>query len=150
MRAGSDTAYRWAQVDDYIALPRRALHAGTAALALRARVSNCAGRHLGLWGWDDPFANEPARRGSAAAAGAPNRLVLLSLPPNHLTLRDGAPGHGFLAQTFVHTYPSLLLHPAGWERPAWPGRVWAVGAPGCPQCDSRGFGARSRGCGPVA
>lgn len=126
LRAGSGKAYRWAQVDDYIPLPRRAFcWRAPVCLRLCARVSQPAA--AGTWGfglWNDPFAMNLLGGTARRLPALPNAAwFFYAIPPNHLTLRDGAPGHGFLAQTFASPrVPSLLLAPAGLLAPllAWP------------------------------
>jgi len=127
LHAGLEPTYRWAQVDDYIALPRRAFAwQAPLRLRLRARVSQPAA--AGTWGfglWNDPFAMNLLGGSARRLPALPNAAwFFYALPPNHLTLRDGAPGHGFLAQTFASPLiPSLLLAPAGLGAPllAWSG-----------------------------
>ena len=132
LRAGPERTYRWAQVDDYIPLPRRSFAwQSPLRLRLRARVSQPAA--VGTWGfglWNDPFALNLLGGAARRLPALPNAAwFFYALPPNHLTLRDGAPGHGFLAQTFASPrVPSLLLAPAGLGAPllAWPGFArWA-------------------------
>ncbi|HWQ04370.1 MAG TPA: hypothetical protein VN452_03345 [Longilinea sp.] len=121
LRSGDDKQYRWAQVDDYIPLPRRNFRwRAPLRFSLRARVSEPSA--AGTWGfglWNDPFAmnllGETARRLPALPNAA---WFFYALPPNYLTLRDEAPGHGFLAQVFRSLrIPSLLLAPGGLALP---------------------------------
>ena len=132
LRAGPERTYRWAQVDDYIPLPRSAFHWNAPVrLRLQARISDPTA--AGTWGfglWNDPFALNLLGGAARRLPALPNAAwFFYALPPNHLTLRDGAPGHGFLAQTFASPrVPSLLLAPAGLGAPllAWPGFArWA-------------------------
>lgn len=126
LRATSEKAYRWAQVDDYLPLPRRAFHwQAPFRLRLRARISEPAA--VGTWGfglWNDPSALNLLGGGTARRLPAlPNAAwFFYALPPNYLTLRDGTPGHGFLVQTFRSPrIPSGLLAAGGLGLPllAW-------------------------------
>ena len=76
----------------------------------------------GTWGfglWNDPFAMNLLGGAARRLPALPNAAwFFYALPPNHLTLREGAPGHGFLAQTFSSPrIPSLILAPAGLAAP---------------------------------
>ncbi len=102
--AGKAGAYRWAQLDDYIHLPRSAfLWRPPLKLALSARVSSS--QLPGTWGfgfWNDPF------NVSAGIGGTRRRLPALpncawffyASPDNYLALHDTHPAQGFLAATF--------------------------------------------------
>lgn len=126
LRAGSEKCYRWAQVDDYIPLPRRAFGwRAPLRLRLQARVSEPAA--AGTWGfglWNDPFALNLIGGTARRLPALPNAAwFFYASPPNHLTLRDDIPGCGFLAQTFSSPrIPSWLLAPGGLALPllAWP------------------------------
>lgn len=121
LRAGLENTYRWAQVDDYISLPRRAFHwRAPVRLRLRARVNAPAA--AGTWGfglWNDPFAMNLLGGAARRLPALPNAAwFFYARPPNYLTLRDGTPGHGFLAQSFSSPrIPSVLLAPAGLGAP---------------------------------
>lgn len=99
--AGSGGAYRLAQLDDYLALPRRRFpHRPPLTLSLRARLS--AADLPGTWGfglWNDPFGLSLGFGGAAGRLPAlPNAAWFFhASPPNHLALRDGLPGQGFFA-----------------------------------------------------
>lgn len=120
--AGPAGAYRWAQLDDYMHLPRRSfLWRAPLRLSLRARVS--AGDLPGTWGfglWNDPFS------ASLGLGGASWRLPALpntawffyAGPPNYLALRDTHPAQGFLAATFASPrLPAPLLAPGALALP---------------------------------
>jgi len=125
LRPGEGNQYRWAQVDDYIPLPRRKFRwRAPFRLCLRARVSEPSA--AGTWGfglWNDPFAMNLLGGTARRLPALPNAAwFFFALPPNYLTLRDEAPGHGFLAQVFRSPrIPSLLLAPGGLALPllAW-------------------------------
>jgi hypothetical protein len=116
LRAGSEKTYRWAQIDDYIPLPRRAFR-WRAPLRLRLRARMDEPSVPGTWGfglWNDPFALNLLGGGTARRLPAlPNAAwFFYALPPNYLTLRDDLAGDGFLAQVFRSPrIPSLLLAP---------------------------------------
>lgn len=124
--AGSGQRYRWAQVDDYIPLARRAFR-WRAPLHLRLRARMNAPSAAGTWGfglWNDPFAFNLLGGTARRLPVLPNAAWFFhSLPPNYLSLRDDTPGHGFTAQVFsAPRIPALLLAPAGLGLPllAWP------------------------------
>jgi len=125
LRSGDDKQYRWAQVDDYIPLARRNFRwQAPFRLCLRARVSEPSA--VGTWGfglWNDPFAMNLLGGAARRLPALPNAAwFFYALPPNFLTLRDEARGHGFLAQVFQSPrIPSLLLAPGGLMLPllAW-------------------------------
>lgn len=113
--AGDDSAYRFAQIDDYFGLPRKRFPHHSLTLSLRARVSS---RSLpGTWGfgvWNDPF-------GMSLGFGG-NRFRLPVLPnaawfffaseQNYLSFGD-KPAQGFLAQSFRAPKFHASLIPAG-------------------------------------
>lgn len=121
LHAAVQDSYRWAQVDDYIPLPRSGFHWNAPVrLRLQARINEPAA--AGTWGfglWNDPFAMNLLGGTARRLPALPNAAwFFYSLPPNHLTLRDDAPGHGFLAQVFSSPrIPSALLAPAGLAAP---------------------------------
>jgi hypothetical protein len=125
LHSGDDKQYRWAQVDDYILLPRRHFHwRAPFRFRLRARVSEPSS--TGTWGfglWNDPFAMNLLGGTARRLPALPNAAwFFYALPPNYLTLQDEAPAHGFLAQVFQSPrIPSLLLAPGGLLLPilAW-------------------------------
>ncbi|GAP15505.1 hypothetical protein LARV_03294 [Longilinea arvoryzae] len=125
LRAGTERRYRWAQVDDYIPLARRDFR-WRAPLRLRLRARAFEPSAAGTWGfglWNDPFAFNLLGGTARRLPVLPNAAwFFYSLPPNYLTLRDGTPGHGFVAQTFAAPrIPAILLAPAGLGLPllAW-------------------------------
>jgi hypothetical protein len=101
---GSTGVYRWAQLDDYMNLPRKAFpHQAPFEMRLRARVS--AANLPGTWGfglWNDPFSSGLGLSGM--------RRWLPALPQaawffhaseqNHLSLRDDLPANGMLMGVF--------------------------------------------------
>ncbi len=96
--------YRWAQLDDYIPLPRRRfLWTPPVRLSLEARVS--APGLPGTWGfgfWNDPFQASLGLGGTARRLPAlPNAAwFFYASPPNFLAFRDDLPAQGLLAATF--------------------------------------------------
>ncbi len=114
--AGAGNAYRLAQLDDYLRLPRRRFpwHAPI-GLSLNARLS--APDLPGTWGfglWNDPFGF------SIGFGGNPFRLLCLpnaawffgASAHNYLSFQDNQPARGFLAQAFCSPrIPSPLLAP---------------------------------------
>jgi hypothetical protein len=112
--AGKVGSYRWAQLDDYMHLPRSAfLWRPPLTLEVSARVSN---PHVpGTWGfgfWNDPF------NASAGIGGSGRRLPALpncawffyASPDNYLALHDTHPAQGLLAATFSSPLiPPVLL-----------------------------------------
>lgn len=114
--AGKSGQYRWAQIDDYKLLPRKAFpwHVPF-CLELQARVSDQ--NLLGTWGfgfWNDPFT------AGMGLGGTARRLPILpqtawffyASPPNHLALRDTHPAQGMLMASFSSwKLPALLLLP---------------------------------------
>ena len=112
--AGKEGKYRWAQLDDYLHLPRKDFHwSPPAHVNLSARVSEI--EPAGTWGfgfWNDPF------NFSFGVGGTSRRLPALpnaawffyASDPNHLSLRNDHPAKGMLAATFSSPLiPSLLL-----------------------------------------
>ncbi len=110
--AGPAGKYRLAQLDNY----RKSLPLSTpSTLRLRCRVSDA--NLPGTWGfgfWNDPFTL------SLGLQGTKRRLPVLpnagwffhASKANHLSLQNGIPAQGFLAQTFASPkIPSLLLAP---------------------------------------
>lgn len=116
--------YRWAQLDDYMELPRGQFLWALSQplwLELRARVS---ARDLpGTWGfglWNDPFSASLGIGGTASRLPAlPNAAwFFYGGAPNYLAFRDSHPAQGFLAATFsAPRIPSLLMAPAGLALP---------------------------------
>ena len=113
--AGDDSAYRFAQIDDYFGLPRKQFPHHSLTLSLRARVSSPS--LPGTWGfgvWNDPF-------GMSLGFGG-KRFRLPTLPnaawffgaskENHLSFGD-KPAQGFLAQSFRSPNFHASLIPAG-------------------------------------
>lgn len=113
--SGDDSAYRFAQIDDYFGLSRRNFPHHSLTLSLRARVSNSS--LPGTWGfglWNDPF-------GMSLGFGG-RRWQLPALPnaawffgaskENHLSFSD-KPAQGFLAQSFQSPKFHPLLFPTG-------------------------------------
>ncbi len=96
--------YRWAQLDDYMGVPRRDFcWKPPFTLSLRARASEKEIK--GTWGfgmWNDPFS-------ASFGLGGQNRRIpalpntawfFFASPPNYLSLRDRLPAQGLLAATF--------------------------------------------------
>ncbi len=115
--AGPARSYRVAQIDDTHKLPRRDFNWQTPfALSLRAWVSEPD--LPGTWGfglWNDPFSASLGLAGTLRKLPAmPNTAWFFhASPENHLTLRDGLPGSGFLAAVFSSPLtPPLVLSPA--------------------------------------
>jgi hypothetical protein len=113
--SGGDSAYRFAQIDDYFGLSRRNFPHHSLTLSLRARISNSS--LPGTWGfglWNDPF-------GMSLGFGG-RRWQLPALPnaawffgaskDNHLSFSD-KPAQGFLAQSFRSPKFHPLLIPTG-------------------------------------
>ena len=128
--AGPAGRYRWAQLDDYLHLPRRSFHwQAPLALEVRARVS--AAGLPGTWGfglWNDPFNASLGLGGSARRLPAlPNTAWFFhASPANYLSLRDDQPANGLLAGVFSSIrLPALALLPA---LPALPLLAWKVTA----------------------
>ncbi len=111
---GDNSAYRFAQLDDYFGLPRRRFPHRSLTLNLRARASSSS--IPGTWGfgaWNDPF-------GMSLGFGG-NRFQLPVLPNaiwffqasvhNYLSFRNDKPAQGFLAQVFhaPRFHPSLMM-----------------------------------------
>jgi len=114
--AGDSRAFRLAQLDDYMELPRRGFRWNPPlTLSLRARLS--AQAYSGTWGfglWNDPFSLSLGAQGTARRLPVlPNAAwFFFASVPNHLSLRDDRPGSGFLAATFsAARVPSPLLAP---------------------------------------
>jgi hypothetical protein len=103
--AGPGGQYRWAQLDDYMHLPRGCfLHVAPQRINLRARVS--AADLAGTWGfglWNDPFAASLGIGGTRARLPVlPNTAwFFYASAPNYLAFRDDHPAQGFLAATFA-------------------------------------------------
>jgi hypothetical protein len=115
--SGPAEGYRWAQLDDYIQIPRSQFHwQRPARLELRARVS--AADLPGTWGfgfWNDPFAVRLGVSGTARRLPVlPNAAWFFSAgAPNYLAFRDTHPASGFLAATFsAPRLPSWVFAPA--------------------------------------
>ena len=102
--AGPAGRYRWAQLDDYLHLPRASFRSRPPlALHLRARVSHPDLE--GTWGfgfWNDPFSAGLGLGGAVRQLPAlPNACwFFYASPPNYLALRDDHPAQGFLTATF--------------------------------------------------
>jgi len=116
IQSGPAGRYRWAQLDDYHALPRSKLPwRPPFTLELRARVS--ALDLPGTWGfglWNDPFSMSLGLGGAGRHIPAlPNNAWFFhASPPNYLSLRDDLPAQGFFAGTFrsAHLpFPALAL-----------------------------------------
>ena len=96
--------YRWAQLDDYMTLPRgKFLWQSPVKLSLEARASSYD--LPGTWGfgfWNDPFNTSLGLGGSARRLPAlPNAAwFFYGSDPNYLTFNDELPAQGFLAATF--------------------------------------------------
>ena len=112
--AGTGSGYRWAQLDDYMQLPRKEFAwAAPLRLELRARVS--AADLPGTWGfglWNDPFTAGLGLGGTARRLPAlPNTAWFFhASPPNYLALQDHHPAVGMLAATFsARGIPTALL-----------------------------------------
>ena len=101
---GPAGAYRWAQIDDYMAKPRRKFTwQAPVHLRLQARVSHPD--LPGTWGfgfWNDPFSFNFGVGGAYRRLPAPPNTAwfFYAAPPNYLSLRDDLPAQGFLAATF--------------------------------------------------
>lgn len=115
--AGPAGQYRWAQVDDYLQLPRAKFPwQPPLSLRLRARVST--DKLPGTWGfgfWNDPFSLSFGLSGMARRIPAlPNcAWFFFASPHNYLALYDDHPARGFLAASFSSArIPSILLLPA--------------------------------------
>ncbi len=111
--AGPERVYRWAQLDDYLELPRPAFGwRPPVTLSLQARVS--AADLPGTWGfgwWNDPFNVNLGLGGTARRLPAlpDTAWFFYAAPPNHLALWDTHPAQGFLAATFASTPPPAPL-----------------------------------------
>jgi hypothetical protein len=112
--SGPAGQYRWAQLDDYAALPRgRFLWTPPISLSLDARIS--APDLPGTWGfgfWNDPFQASLGLGGTARRLPAlPNAAwYFYASPPNYLAFRDDLPAQGLLAATFrAPLLPAPLL-----------------------------------------
>jgi hypothetical protein len=111
---GPAAQYRLAQLDDYMALPRRRFAwQAPFELSLQARLSH---QDIpGTWGfgfWNDPFNMSFGLRGAATRLPAlPNAAWFFHASAhNYLSLRDDRPGHGLLAAVFQSVrVPSILL-----------------------------------------
>lgn len=119
---GPAGVYRWAQLDDYIHLPRSRFNwQPPFTLWLRARIS--AQEHSGTWGfgfWNDPFSLSLGMGGGARRLPVlPNAAwFFFASPPSHLALRKDLPGSGMLAGVFsAPPIPSLLLAPGALALP---------------------------------
>lgn len=119
---GPPGRYRWAQLDDYMQLPRAQFcWQAPLVLTLSARVSNQA--HNGTWGfgfWNDPF------NFNLGIGGASRRLPALpnaawffhASPENYLSFRADQPASGMLAAVFsAPTIPSPFLAPGAMVLP---------------------------------
>ncbi len=120
--AGPGGKYRWAQLDDYMGLPRGTFPwRAPLRLELRARVS--AADLPGTWGfgfWNDPFSMSFAIGGTARRLPAlPNAVwFFYAGQPNYLAFHDHHPAQGLLAATFASAnIPSLLLAPGALALP---------------------------------
>jgi hypothetical protein len=119
--------YRWAQLDDYMRLPRRRFPwrpAPGAALRLELRARVSAPDLPGTWGfglWNDPFSAGLGLGGAGMRLPAlPNTAwFFYAGAGNHLAFRDTHPAQGFLAATFsAPRIPGLLLAPGALALPA--------------------------------
>ncbi len=113
--AGPRNEYRLAQLDDHLAISRRAYPwRSPATLSLEARASSDV--LPGTWGfglWNDPygFSFGPGN-GFLRLPALPNTAwFFYSSPTNYLSFRDDKPANGFLAQLFASPafHPSLFL-----------------------------------------
>jgi hypothetical protein len=114
--------YRWAQLDDYMDLPRAKFKwRAPLRLELRARVS--ANNLPGTWGfglWNDPFSASLGIGGAGVRLPAlPNTAwFFYAGESNYLAFRDDHPAEGFLAATFASPrVPSPLMAPVGLATP---------------------------------
>lgn len=114
--SGRSADYRWAQLDDYLHLPRRDFHwIPPAQLSLSARVSEP--QLPGTWGfgfWNDPFNVSLGLSGTARRLPSlPNAAwFFYASEQNHLSLRNDLPAHGMLMATFTSPrIPSIFLSP---------------------------------------
>lgn len=102
--AGTGKSYNWAQLDDYLDLPRsKFLWQKPIQMECQARVSNSA--LPGTWGfgfWNDPFNASLGIKGTAARLPVlPNAAwFFFASPENHLSLTTNSPAQGFLAAVF--------------------------------------------------
>ena len=115
--AGPAGTYRWAQLDDYLHLPRRRfpwhlpLH-----MEMRARISDP--NHSGTWGfgfWNDPFNLSLGVGGTARRFPAlpDTAWFFFASPPNYLAFHDDHPAQGFLTATFSSRPGAAALLPFG-------------------------------------
>lgn len=125
--AGTDDAYRWAQLDDYMQRSRREFcWQPPLSFSLSARASS--DHILGTWGfglWNDPFTASLGLGGMARRLPAlPNTAwFFYASPPNYLSFRDDLPASGFLAASFRSPrIPAALILPGGLAAPflLWP------------------------------
>jgi hypothetical protein len=117
--SGDDSAYRFAQIDDYFGLSRRNFPHHSLTLSLRARISNSS--LPGTWGfglWNDPFGMSLGFGGRKWQLPAlPNAAWFFGASKdNHLSFSD-KPAQGFLAQSFRSPKFHPLLFPTGFVFP---------------------------------
>jgi len=113
--SGDDSAYRFAQIDDYFGLSRRNFPHHSLTLSMRARTS--AFPLPGTWGfglWNDPFGMSLGFGGKRWQLPAlPNAAWFFGASKdNHLSFSD-KPAQGFLAQSFQSPKFHPLLFPTG-------------------------------------
>lgn len=113
--SGDDSAYRFAQIDDYFGFSRRNFPHRSLTLSLRARTS--AFPLPGTWGfglWNDPFGMSLGFGGRRWQFPAlPNAAWFFGASQeNHLSFSDN-PANGFLAQSFRSPKFHPLLIPTG-------------------------------------
>ncbi len=114
---GPAGVYCWAQLDDYMELPRKRFNwRPPVHLSLDARISNADMQ--GTWGfgfWNDPFS------ASLGISGMTRRLPTLpdcawffyASEPNYLSFRDDLIAQGFLAATFSSSSSGKFFLPLG-------------------------------------
>jgi hypothetical protein len=114
--SGPAGKYRWAQLDDYMHLPRSQFHwQEPVRLEISVRVSDPS--HNGTWGfgfWNDPFSLSLGIGGTSQRLPAlPNAAwFFFASPQNYLSFRNDQPALGMLAAVFSSpTVPSILLVP---------------------------------------
>lgn len=120
--SGPAGVYRWAQLDDYMHLPRREFKwRKPFQVSLQARISDPY--HAGTWGfgvWNDPFSMGAGIQGARARLPAlPNTAwFFFTSPPNHLSFQNNTPANGMLAGVFSSKPVTLLrLLPLGFTLP---------------------------------
>jgi|YNPNPStandDraft_1061719.scaffolds.fasta_scaffold00009_46 hypothetical protein len=114
--AGPAGQYRWAQLDDYINLPREHFYwQAPFCLKIRARISTQDVE--GTWGfgfWNDPFSTNMRLKGTIRHLPTLPQAAwfFYASPPNYLALRDVHPARGMLMASFSSwRLPTPLLFP---------------------------------------